>query len=295
MKDYIKILKKKNIKIYWFLLIPLIIYVVFFIIPNIESLRYSFFKWAGIGPKIFVGLKNYINLFNSPIFLLTLKNTVIYTILLMIGQNILGFLIATFIYKEGRIHNIIRTIVFLPIIMSSVAIGFIWTIVYDPAIGAINTFLNYIGLGNFTRLWVVDPKLALFSIVIMHIWAQVGYSMMIYINGLLNISKELYEAANIDGANKFQTIFYITIPLLKNSILTSMMFTTILGFVTFDFIYIMTRGGNDHSSEVLAMLLFKEGFQYSNFGGASSIAIVLIILIFFFAIIQMVLLRERNI
>jgi len=288
-------LKNKNISVYIFLLLPIIIYIIFFIIPNFSALYYSFLKWDGLNPvKEFIGLKNYIRLFKNAIFLLALKNTLIYTVTLILGSNIFGLLIALLIYRSSRNHTILRTFFFLPAMLSTVAAGFIWGFIYDPNIGAINTFLRVIGLESLTTSWLANPKIVIFSIVMVHMWVGIGYSMVLFIVGLQNIGIEIYEAAEIDGANKFQNFFHITLPLLKPTTSVCLLLTTISGFVSFDFIYIMTKGGSDHSSEVLATLLFQEGFKFSNVGYSAAISVILMIVVLIISILQIQFFRDSE-
>ena len=287
-------IKKINISAYLFLVIPMAVYLTFFVIPNFGSLFYSFFKWNGLDPvKDFVGLVNYIRLFKSPVFLLTLKNTVFYTLALILGYNIFGLLIAILIYKKSKIHSFFRTVYFLPAIFSSVSVGLVWSFIYDPNIGALNTFLKYIGLENLTTSWLSNSKIAIFSIVLIHIWATIGYAMVVYIAGLQDIPEELYEAAEVDGVNIFQKFFYVTVPLLRNSIMINIVLATVNGFISFDFVYIMTRGGVNHSSEVLATLLYREGFNYSNIGYSSAISVFLVIIVLLISVIQTQTIQEK--
>jgi raffinose/stachyose/melibiose transport system permease protein len=284
----------KNISAYLFLIIPLIVYVAFFVIPNLGSLFYSFFKWNGLDPvKNFVGITNYIRLFKSSVFLLTLKNTVFYALALILGYNIFGLIIAVLIYKKSKINNFFRTIYFLPAIFSSVSVGLVWSFIYDPNIGALNTILKYIGLENLTTPWLSNPKIAIFAVVLIHMWATIGYSMVVYIAGLQDIPEELYEAAEVDGVNIWKKFFYITLPLLRNSIMINIVLATINGFTSFDFIYIMTRGGVNHSSEVLATLLYREGFNYGNIGYSSAIAVFLVIIVLLISVFQTQSIQEN--
>jgi len=285
---------KKNISAYLFLIIPLVVFVTFFVIPNFGSLYYSFFKWNGLSPvKDFVGITNYIRLFKSSVFLLILKNTFFYSVALIIGYNIFGLILALLIYKKSKINSFFRTVYFLPAIFSSVSVGLVWSFIYDPNIGALNTILKYIGLENFTTPWLSNPKTAIFAIVLIHMWATIGYSMVVYIAGLQDIPEELYEAAEVDGVNMWKKFFYITVPLLRNSIMINIVLATINGFTSFDFVYIMTRGGANHSSEVLATLLYREGFNYGNVGYSSAIAVFLVIIVLLISVFQTQSIQEK--
>lgn len=286
-------LRNKNISVYLYLIIPLFIYITFFIIPNISVIRYSFLKWDGINPvQEFVGLKNYIRLFNDSIFTKSLKNTVLYTVSIVTVNVIVGLLIAVLIYKKSRTNITFRTLIFMPAMICSVAIGIIWAFMYDSNVGAINLIFGKLGLEVLQKQWLSNPKIAIFAVAFVHIWQSFGYGVILFIAGLLGIPEEIYEAARVDGVNNWQNLVYITVPMLKTTVALVWILSSIDSFVAFDFVYVMTRGGADHSSEVLATYLYKQGFRYNNVGYSSSIGIILFLIVFVMAIFQLRLSKE---
>ena len=286
-------LRNKNISVYLYLIIPLFIYITFFIIPNINVIRYSFLKWDGINPvQEFVGLKNYIRLFNDSIFTKSLKNTVLYTVSIVTVNVIVGLLIAVLIYKKSRTNITFRTLIFMPAMICSVAIGIIWAFMYDSNVGAINLIFEKLGLEVFQKQWLSNPKIAIFAVAFVHIWQSFGYGVILFIAGLLGIPEEIYEAARVDGVNNLQNFIYITVPMLKTTVALVWILSSIDSFIAFDFVYVMTRGGADHSSEVLATYLYKQGFQYNNVGYSSSIGTILFLIVFVMAIFQLRLSKE---
>ena len=164
--------------------------------------------------KIFVGLKNFSKLFSDANFSTAMKNTFIYTVVLLIVQNLVALVISVLIYKQSKINNFYRTSFYLPFIFSTVAIGFIWSFIYDPTIGVLNLLLKSTGLGAFTHSWLSDKKTAIYAVTLVHIWWGIGQAMIIYIAGLQNIPGELYESATVEGCNEWQKFKYITVPLL---------------------------------------------------------------------------------
>jgi len=294
MLDLKKIsLKNKNISVYLYLIIPLIVYITFFIIPNISTIRYSFIEWDGINPvQEFVGLKNYIRLFNDSVFIKSLKNTFLYTVSIVSVDVILGLLIAVLIHRKSRSNITFRTLIFMPAMFCSVAIGIIWVFMYDSNVGAINFIFGKLGLEVLQKQWLSDPKISLFAVAFVHIWEGFGYGVILFIAGLQDIPGEIYEAAKVDGVNNWQNFVYITVPMLKTTVALVWILSSIYSFIAFDFVYVMTRGGADHSSEVLATYLYKQGFQYNNVGYSCSIGTILFLIVLVMAIFQLRISKE---
>lgn len=290
--------KKTNIEKlggYLFLLLPVMIYAVFFIVPNVSALVNSFYKWNGLSAnKQFIGIANFKKLFADRIFMKAFKNTVQYTVTLVIFQTLFGLILAVLVYRESRIHNIFRTVYFLPAIMATTTVGLIWGFIYDPNLGALNEFLKIIGLKSLQRSWLSDEKIVVFAITAVHVWIGIGQSVVLFIAGLQNIPTELYESASLDGAGSWKQLTRITIPLLRPTTLVVLVLTTIGGFKSFDFVYVMTGGGATHSSEVLSTLLYKEAYAYSDVGISSAISVVLLLVVTIIAFVQMYVLRKKD-
>ena len=286
-------MKSKNISVYLFLIVPLIIYIIIFVIPNVKVIVYSFYNWNGLDTNMeFVGLNNYLRLLKDSIFWYAFINTFKYVFSLVIVQNSIGLLIAILIYKKSKTNILFRTLIFLPAMFSSVAVGLIWNYIYDSNIGLLNYILEVLGLESFQKFWLMDSSIAIFTVVSVHIWIGVGYATILFIAGLHNIPIAIYDSAKVDGVNMFQNFVHITIPLLKRTIVLVIIITLIGGFVSFDFVYVMTKGGPDHSSEVLATYLYKQGFEFLNVGYSSAIAIVLVLFVLIFSVIQLKAVRE---
>jgi ABC-type sugar transport systems, permease components len=241
----------------------------------------------------FVGLRNFINLFNSDrVFWIAFKNTIVYAIAANIGQNGLALIFSILLVKQNSINNFFKTVYYLPAILSSVAVGFTWGFILDPTIGIVNTALNGMGLGSLALSWLGDHRTVILSIAFIHIWQAVGGATILFIAGLLDISNDYYEAANIEGANRWQTFIHITFPLLMPVTIINIVLTTIGCFKSFDYVYILTGGGGDNSSHVLATWLFKQGFQYNAVGYASAISVILSITVSLIALGQLNMQRE---
>ena len=280
---------------YLFLILPLLIYGVFFILPNVSSFVYSLFSWNGISEeRTFVGLANFKKLFADRIFRTALINTVKYTVTLVLFQTLIGFLLALLVQKTNRINSAFRTIYFLPAIIAASTVGLIWGFIYDPNIGALNELLRILGLSSWRHAWLSDEKIVIYAIAAVHIWVGIGQSVVLFVAGLQNIPQDVLESAALDGATSWKQLVHIIIPMLRPTTLIVLVLTTIGGFKSFDFVYVMTGGGATHSSEVLSTLLYKEAYAYSDFGYSAAISVALLVVVAAITLIQMYGLREKE-
>lgn len=280
---------------YLFLILPLLIYGVFFILPNVSSLVYSLFSWNGISEeRTFVGLANFKKMLADRIFRTALINTVKYTVTLVIFQTLIGFLLALLVQKTNRINSAFRTIYFLPAIIAASTVGLIWGFIYDPNMGALNELLHILGLDSWRHAWLSDEKIVIYAIAAVHIWVGIGQSVVLFVAGLQNIPQDVLESAALDGATRWKQLVHITIPMLRPTTLIVLVLTTIGGFKSFDFVYVMTGGGATHSSEVLSTLLYKEAYAYSDFGYSAAISVALLVVVAAITLLQMYGLREKE-
>ena len=280
---------------YLFLILPLLIYGAFFILPNVSSLVYSLFSWNGISEeRTFVGLANFKKMFADRIFRTALINTVKYTVTLVLFQTLIGFLLALLVQKTNRVNSAFRTIYFLPAIIAASTVGLIWGFIYDPNIGALNELLRILGLNSWRHAWLSDEKIVIYAIAAVHIWVGIGQSVVLFVAGLQNIPQDVLESAALDGATRWKQLVHITIPMLRPTTLIVLVLTTIGGFKSFDFVYVMTGGGATHSSEVLSTLLYKEAYAYSDFGYSAAISVALLVVVAAITLIQMYGLREKE-
>jgi ABC-type sugar transport system permease subunit len=298
MKSTTKALLKKNAAYYAFLAIPMALYFILFFYPNFMALVWSFFKWNGLTPHMeFVGLKNYVSLFTAEsVFYQALKNTIVYTIVLMIGSNLLGLLVALMIFKPGKLNNAFRTIFYIQGVLATVAIGSMWTLgIYNPNFGALNAVLDNLQLGFLKTAWLANPKTALICVALVHVWQNLGFSMILYIAGIQEIPEELYESANLEGANRWQITWHITLPLLRRVATIVLVLVLIFGMRSFGLIFVMTESNAAFGvTEVLTTLQFRQGFSYRKVGFSNAIAVVLLIVVTITSAIQKLFLTERR-
>lgn len=265
----------------YMLAIPgLILFVVFFIVPSLGGLLLSFFKMYGfnLSTAKFSGLTNYIDVFTQPTMRTAIYNSFIFAVITTILKMLCGLLLAMALNKKLVFTNGIRTIFFMPAVINTVAIGLIFSSMMHPTNGLINSFLNNIGLGVLAQNWLTNQKIAIFSVCAIEIWKWSGFTMVILLSGMQTISKDFFEAADIDGATSWQQFRYITFPLLLPAINNSLILNIIGGLKVFDLIQATTQGGPGSSTEVFGTLIYKS-FGSSRFGEGCAASILLAVII----------------
>ncbi len=270
-----------------------ILFTVFFLFPLFYSFSLTFVEWNGFAvDKDFVGLSNYIRLFEDQDFLNAFKNTFVYTIVTVPLSVSISLILSYTLNDKIKGFQALKGIFFLPHIVSLVAVGVVWSWIYLPdKYGLLNSFLSIFGVEIQT--WLHDPDLAMVSLMIIGIWKSIGYNMVIFIAGLLAIPASLYEAATIDGAKSHQTFRYITLPMLKPTIFFVMVSSTIYSlFQIFDIVKVTTNGGPIGRTEMLVTYLYKVGFKNYEIGYASAIAFVLFLLAVSITVIQKKFIEE---
>ena len=279
-------------KIYnkWFILPLLVIFTVFFIIPTIISFFFSLTVWS-FNDFRFVGLLNFRTFFTEISLRIGIRNTLVYAFFTSGFKTVLGLLLALFLTGKIRTKNILRSIVFFPHIVSTIAVGATFTSMMHPTIGLFNSMLSAVGISGVG--WLTNPDIALFSVIGVDIWKGVGVATVIYIAGLNAISDAYYEASSIDGASSFQKFRYITLPLVQSSINTVIILSFIGGLRTFDLIWAMTRGGPGFATDTLASIIYKQ-FAFGFFGLSTAGNVILFVLtaVIIFPLYRFLLNRE---
>lgn len=279
-----KALRNKK-AIAFFVLPGLIWFIVIAIVPIVQSFAYSFLKWDGISKPVFVGLNNYAEIMADPLFYKAVINSLLLAFASVFVQLPISMVIALVLAKGVRGENIYRTIFFIPVIISSTIIAQMWMKIYHPDYGLINTFLRSIGLESLQKQWLADGKWALLAVFIPMIWQYIGYHMLLYYSAAKGVSEDIKEAAKVDGASEFQVAIKIIIPMIVPMIKASVIFSIIGSLKSFDLIYILTKGGPLHATEVPTMLMYTEIFTSNRYGYASAMALVIIAECFLFTIL----------
>ena len=279
---------------YLFILPALLIFVLFLVYPLLHTMYLSLTEWAGFDlSKIrFVGFRNFKLLLPDWIFWKALRNTMIFVFGTTVFLNLFGLALALFLNNELKTTRLVRTLIFIPVLLSPIIVGVMWSRIFDP-FGALNQILEQMGIIKTPVFWLGDRRIALWSIIGATVWQWVGYDMILYLTGLQQIPVELYEAARIDGANNWHLFRHITLPLLKGIATMVILLNLIGGVRIFDIVYVMTRGGPNHNTEVLATHLYTVAFWFNKMGYASVIAVVILVISLLFAYLRNRIMRER--
>jgi raffinose/stachyose/melibiose transport system permease protein len=245
---------------FYFVLGALSLYLVFSIIPGITGIFYSFTDWSGYTSKInFIGLDNFKTIFSaSENYLLFIKNTFIFTIITIVLKTALGLALAL-ILTEGvkRFAYFYRMMIYLPVVLPALAVALIFRSILNPATGFLNTTLRAIGLGMLAQKWLVNPHIALYSVIGVDTWQGVGYIMVILIAGLTSIPREYYEAAEVDGAGLWAKLFWITLPMMMPAIIIVTVLNLLYALKVFDIVYALTNGGPGYVTDVIYTAVFQ--------------------------------------
>lgn len=270
---------------YTFLLPNILGFIIFILFPVIASFLMSFTQWNGFGTIEWIGLDNYIRLWSDENFRISFWNSLVMTVVSVPATLFLSILAAVALNRGIRGMKVFRTAMFLPHITSTIAIAVVWQLLFNPTMGPINGFLHSIGIDNAPG-WLSSTKWALISVIIVNIWHSVGYYMVLYLAGLQGIPRDLYEAAEIDGAGKVSQFTNITIPMLSPVIFFTIIMAVINSFKVFDLIFMLTQGGPGRSTRVLVYDIYYTAFQRYEFGYASAMAYILFALILVITLIQ---------
>jgi raffinose/stachyose/melibiose transport system permease protein len=256
----------------------LLLFLIFVIIPICWSAYYGLFDWKGIGAAKFIGFGNYLEAIQDPIFWLSFKNNMLVVAASVFGQVPIALILALLLLKNSWFHKFIRSAVFMPMVLSSVVVGIIWGYIYHPEIGILNFLLDRLGLTSWKQLWLADPDISMYSIMVPIIWNYIGPYLIIFIAALQNIPGEIDDAAKIDGVDGSRKLFSITLPMIWDTIKVVIVLCISGSLKAFDLIYIMTGGGPAHSTEVLASYMYNNTFAIYRFGYGSAVSTTIIIL-----------------
>lgn len=266
---------KKAIVLFLFPSFVILLFII--IIPIGMSSYYSALDWDGFGKGIFVGADNYIKLFKDPAFMISVKNSLVFAFASVAIQLPISLILALMIAKGVKFERFFVTVYFIPVIISTVVIGQLWMKIYHAEYGLLNRFFGIMGLENLQREWLGRKDTALLASVVPVLWQYIGYHMLLMYAGIKSISTDVFEAAKIDGASWAQTSILVTIPMLKSILQVSVTFAVVGSLKVFDLVYVLTRGGPAHASEVTSTLMVKTIFNGNQYGYGSAMAVFVII------------------
>lgn len=265
----------------WLFIMPaLLIYLTVIFFPAIYTFYLSFFSWNGVAPhKDFVGIQNYIDLImNDSVFLKALKNNLQWTVGSLVFIMGTGLILALMLNKKMKGRVLFRGVFYFPYVLSGIVVASGWAWMYNPTQGFVNEVLESLGLDSWTHAWLAEPKTALYAVFVAALWQGVGQPMVLFLAGLQTIPTDPYEAAIIDGAKQYQSFWYITLPLLRETFIIVIATTMIASMKVYDIIYGMTGGGPAESTQVLSSWMYYQTFRFANIGSGSAISLFLVLI-----------------
>ena len=280
--------RRRNPYPLWFFAIPAVLFVVFFAIPTFSSFYFSLTRWT-LQTTQFIGLENFVLFFNEPTLVSGFIHTFIYAFLTSGAKVVLGILLARVLTSHIIGRGYLRSVVFFPVLVSTIGVGLTFKILMDPFNGLINKSLALVGITG--PGWLTDPNLALYSVILVDIWKGVGIATLIFIAGMVGIPQEYYEAAKVDGSTGRQMFVNITLPLLKPATITVVTLSLIGGLRSFDLIWAMTKGGPGFTSDVIASVIYKQ--YQAGFYGLSTAGNVVLFLVVTAIIVPMSIFLNR--
>src|SRR3954447_845022 len=260
---------------FWFFLPAFAVFFVFFLVPTFSSFYYSFTRWT-LFDATWIGLDNFKQFFQEPALTSSLWHTLVYAVVTSGTKVALGMLLAVLLTSSVWGRAFMRSVVFFPVLVSTIGVGLIFTVLMEPDQGVINDALGLVGIQG--PRWLVDPHWALLSVAFTDIWKGVGLATVIYIAGIVSIPREFYDAARVDGASAYTSFRYITLPLAWPATMTVIILSLIGGLRSFDLIWVMTRGGPGFKSDVIASVIYKQ-YQAGFYGLSTAGNVVLFVLV----------------
>ena len=278
------------LRAYMLMLAPaLVLFTAFILIPVVLTVIGSFFTFGLTSPEwSFAGFDNYVHAAGDPVFWLSFRNNLIIVFGSIVTQVGFGTLLAAILDRGiRRGSSVFRTLIFAPMVVSSVAVGLIWLMILDPNIGPLNRLVKFAGLTPPMLGWLGDPDLAIWMFLVVAAWQYTGFMMVLVLAGLQGVPDEIYQAAALDGARGARAFWYITLPSIRNVLIVAVLITSIGAFKVFDLIYVTTRGGPAHATEVLGTYIYLQAFNLGSMGYANTIAVFLLVIAVVLGLLQL--------
>jgi raffinose/stachyose/melibiose transport system permease protein len=271
--------RRRTVPPWWFALPAMLLFAFVVLVPSVRGLYYAFTNWDGLDPDFaFVGLRNFTSLLDDPVALQAVWHTLLIALAITVIQNGLGLLLALGVNSVIKSRNVLRVFLFAPAVVTPIVTAYLWRNLLGPD-GAVNSLLGAVGLGGWRQDWLGDPHIALWSIVAVIVWQFAGYSMVIFLAGLQSVSREIFEAADLDGAGPVRRFWSVTRPLLAPAFTINLMLSIIGGIKLFDQVYALTGGGPGHATDTLSTLIYKDAFTLGEFGYSIALAVLLTIIV----------------
>lgn len=273
----------------------LLLYAVFKLLPLIAGLWLALLRWDGIEEPVFIGLQNFSRILRDGVLLTALWNNVLYALGTVTGKIVLSLLLALFLNQSLVGRDFYRTALFMPVVMSFVVVGILWSWIFNNQFGLLNNLLRALGLGFLVPDWLGDPNVALWSLMLVDIWKWYGFHMVIFLAGLQTIPSEFYDAARVDGASRWQQFWNITLPLLRPVMAVNVTLSLMGALNVFDIPYIMTEGGPANSTNVLALHIYLQAFKFNRIGYGTALSYALMVFVIVVALAQLRLMARDDV
>jgi raffinose/stachyose/melibiose transport system permease protein len=283
----------------WVWVLPAVVLLLVFVYyPIVENFRLSLFSWNAFSTSpVYVGLDNYRTAVDDPVFWRALRNNTVFAMTSLVFQVGFSLVLAAILeeFVHQRLRGVLRTIYFIPAVISITVAGILFSFLYNPQIGLVNEFLGAVGLDSWQHSWLGEPETAMWSIIAMSQWQSIGYTAVLFVVAIQRVPREFYEAARVDGAGPLRSFFSITVPMVREMTTLISILTISGAFLVFNEVMVMTAGGPSNSSQVLGTWLYRNAFFQDNMGYASAIASVIFLVTFTIGAAQVVVSRRRRI
>lgn len=277
------------------LLVPAaLLFGAFIVLPLVQTFAWSLYRYEVFGGVMrFVGLDNFLRLSSDRVFGIALFNNIKFAALSIVLQVGMGLVLAALLDRGVRRFKVVyRTVIFAPILVSTAAVGLLWGLILNPNIGPVDEWLGLFGLPHPRNGILGEPDLAIYGVIFVGAWQYTGFMMVILLAGMQNVPEEIYEAARMDGCRGVRAFFHITLPSIRNVIITCCLLTVIGAFKVFDLVYVLTNGGPGNATEVMASYIFRNAFEFGEIGYANALSVVFLAIAFVFGLIQFRMIRR---
>ena len=287
--------KQQKLLVYALVWIPFLMFLYILILPLGTSIYYSLTSWKGVGTPKFIWFDNYSKLWTDKNFWLVVKNTLVYSLYCTLGQVGIALIVSLLLTgKDLRLKSFHRAVIFFPVVMAPVVVGFVWKLAYNTNYGFINVILNSMGLSSWIRPWLDDPNSILTFVSIPVIWQYIGLYMVILLSAITSIPEEVLECGELDGANGLKRTYYITLPMIWDTLKIVIILVASGTMKIYDHIYVLTGGGPGRSSMSMAVYAYQNTFKFGYFGYGASIAVIILVISLLIGLIIQVLMGRKN-
>lgn len=271
----------KNRKFIFIGLFPALLgYSVLVVYPIVRSFFYGFYDWNGLSQPVYIGIQNFTDILKDGVFWLSFQNNLVVVAASVLGQIPLGLLLAVILNQKIKGAGFFRAVFFIPMVLSTVVVGLLWSTVLNSQVGILNALLRIIGLESFAHDWLGDPRFAIYAVCAVIIWQFFGLYMIMFLAALQNIPQEIMEAAAIDGANETNKLFRVTLPMVWPTVIAAVILCIAGSMRSFDLVFVLTQGGPAHATELLATYMYNKTFSVYKYGYGSAISLIIFVISF---------------